>query len=85
VPYAAVALLAFAVRVLPSVDFRSATSVFVFGPLTALRPLVAIAGVTYAILPASKAQTRLLGIIVLTLMFGVQLSLDWLHTLPAHE
>jgi hypothetical protein len=76
VPYAAVALLAFAVRLLPSVDFRSATSVFVFGPLTALRPVVAVAGVIYAILPASRAQTRLLGIIVLALMFGVQLWLD---------
>lgn len=76
VPYAAVALLAFAVRLLPSVDFRSATSVFVFGPLTALRPLVAVTGVLYGILPASRTQTRLLGIIVLALMFGVQLSLD---------
>jgi hypothetical protein len=61
---------------LPSVDFRSATSVFVFGPLTALRPLVAIAGVLYGILPAHRIQTRLLGIIVLALMFGVQWSLD---------
>ncbi|HKF21641.1 MAG TPA: hypothetical protein VKE93_08735 [Candidatus Angelobacter sp.] len=75
-PYAVVALLAFGVRLLPSVDFRSATSVFVFGPLTALRPLVAFAGVVYAILPAAEVQTRLLGIMVLTLMFGVQLWLD---------
>jgi hypothetical protein len=76
VPYAAVALIAFAVRLLPSVDFRSATSVFVFGPLTALRPLVAVVGVIYGILPASRTQTRLLGIIVLALMFSVQWSLD---------
>jgi hypothetical protein len=76
VPYAAVALMALAVRLLPSVDFRSATSVFVLGPLTAVRPLVAVAGVLCGILPADRLQTRLLGIIVLALMFGVQVSID---------
>lgn len=75
-PYTAIIVVAFAVRLLPSVDFRSATSVFIFGPMTALRPLVAIAGVIYGILPAHRAQTRFLGIIVLALMFAVQVSLD---------
>lgn len=76
VPYAAVGLIAFAARLLPSADFRSATSVFIFGPMTALRPLVALAGVIYGVLSANCMQTRLLGIIVLALMFAVQVSLD---------
>ncbi|MBZ5522718.1 MAG: hypothetical protein LAP21_10815 [Acidobacteriia bacterium] len=75
-PYAAVALIAFAVRLLPSVDFRSATSVFVFGPMTALRPIVALAGVIYGILPATRTQTSFLAVIVLALLFAVQGVLD---------
>jgi hypothetical protein len=75
-PYAAIVLIAIAIRILPSVDFRSATSVFVLGPMTALRPLVAIAGVLYGILPAHRVTTRLIGIMVLAMMFAVQVSLD---------
>jgi hypothetical protein len=75
-PYAAIVLVALAIRTLPSVDFRSATSVFVLGPMTALRPFVALAGVAYGILPAHRLPTRLAGIMVLALMFVVQVSLD---------
>jgi hypothetical protein len=76
VPYAVVGLIAFVIRLLPSADLRSATSVFIFGPMTALRPIVALAGVVYGVFPSSYAQTKLLGITVLALMFIVQVSLD---------
>ena len=44
IPYTIIVLASFMVRALPSVDLRSATSVLVFGPMTALRPLVSIGG-----------------------------------------
>ncbi|MBC7932397.1 MAG: oxidoreductase, partial [Rubrivivax sp.] len=45
VPYAAIVVAAFAVRLLPSVDLRSLTSVLIFGPFLLARPAVVVAGV----------------------------------------
>jgi hypothetical protein len=47
--YAAVVLFTFAVRVIPSVDVRSITSVVGFGPLTLIRPVVVIAGLAWGL------------------------------------
>jgi hypothetical protein len=46
-PYAGVVLFNLGLRLLPSIDVRSATSVFMLGPLTAIRPLVMAVGVLY--------------------------------------
>ncbi len=67
-PYAALVLFNLALRLLPSTDLRSATSVFMLGPLTALRPVVTIAGVLYGLSASRLLETRLLGLFILTLM-----------------
>jgi hypothetical protein len=77
VPYAGVSLASLALRGLPSTDIRSATSVFLLGPLTAIRPYVMIAGVTYGIIGSRLWETRLLGIFILGLMLLLEFMLNW--------
>jgi hypothetical protein len=72
IPYAIIIFLAFAVRAVPSVDLRSITSVLIFGPFTLIRPVVAIAGVLWAVLAAPRFAIILLGLLVLTLMLGLE-------------
>lgn len=63
-PYAVVILATSALCALPSVTVRSAASVLVFGPLTLLRPLVAIAAVAAAVAPDPQWQLVVVGILV---------------------
>ena len=72
VPYAVIVVGALIVRAVPSTDVRSATSVMILGPMTGLRPFVTIAGVIYGILPATRWETRLLGVFVLALMMALE-------------
>ena len=76
VPYAGLVLGTLALRLIPSTDVRAATSVMILGPMTALRPVVEIAGVLYGVLPATLSQTRWLGGSILVLMFTVQWMLE---------
>jgi hypothetical protein len=73
IPYALIILIAFAVRVAPSVDLRSITSVLIFGPFTLIRPVVVVAGVVWSFLSAPSLVTLLLSLLILSLM----LSLEW--------
>jgi len=75
-PYAALVLFNLALRRLPSTDIRSATSVFMLGPLTAIRPLVMIAGILYGISASHLIATRLLALFVLTLMLTLEVTLN---------
>ena len=75
-PYAALVLFNLALRLLPSTDIRSATSVFMLGPLTAIRPLIMIAGVLYGISASRLPETRLLGLFVLLLMLVLEFALN---------
>ncbi len=75
-PYAALVVLNLAVRLVPSTDIRSATSVFMLGPLTAIRPMVMIAGVLYGIYGSRLVETQLLGIFVLALMLSLEAALN---------
>jgi hypothetical protein len=75
-PYAAVVLLSLALRILPSTDIRSATSVFALGPFTAIRPLVMIVGVLYGISYSHLFETRLLGLFILGLMLSLEFALN---------
>jgi hypothetical protein len=75
-PYAATVLFSLALRLLPSTDVRSASSVFLLGPLTAIRPLLMTAGVLFGIYAARFRETRLLGLLVLTLMLSVEIVLN---------
>jgi hypothetical protein len=71
VPYAAVLVLAFAFRAIPSVDVRSLTSTLVFGPLTLTRPIVVIAGLAWGLAaaprPAVAALVAIVGLMMLLL------------------
>ncbi|GAC1637560.1 MAG: hypothetical protein NVS9B14_17570 [Candidatus Acidiferrum sp.] len=75
-PYAALVLANLALRLVPSIDLRSATSVFFLGPLTALRPFVMIGGVLYGISHAQLHSTIFLGLLVLALMLSLEFSLN---------
>ena len=72
VPYAGLVLVNLALRLIPSTDIRSATSVFMLGPLTAIRPVVMIAGVLYGIASSRLLETRLLGGFILALMLSLE-------------
>lgn len=75
-PYAALVLVNIALRIIPSIDLRSATSVFFLGPLTGIRPLVMIAGVFAGIWRAQLRETIFLGLFVLALMLSVEYALN---------
>jgi hypothetical protein len=75
-PYAAVVLFNLALRLVPSTDIRSATSVFMLGPLTAIRPLVMTVGVLYGIYASKLPETRFLGGFVLVLMLFLEFALN---------
>jgi len=75
-PYAALVLFNLALRLVPSTDIRSATSVFMLGPLTAIRPVVMIVGVLYGIFTSKLLGTRLLGGFVLALMLFLEFALN---------
>lgn len=78
VPYAILVVSNLALRLVPSNDIRSATSVFMLGPLTAIRPLVMIAGVLYGVYSSRLLETRLLGSFVLLLMLSLEFALNQL-------
>jgi len=76
-PYAILVLSNLGLRLVPSNDIRSATSVFMLGPLTAIRPLVMIVGVLYGIYSSRLLETRVLGMFVLVLMLSLEFALNW--------
>ena len=76
-PYAILVLSNLGLRLAPSNDIRSATSVFMLGPLTAIRPVVMVVGVFYGIYSSRLVGTRLLGMFVLVLMLSLEFALNW--------
>ncbi len=84
VPYAVLSLASLALRIAPSTDIRSATSVFMLGPLTAIRPYVMIAGVGYGISKSTLWETQALGLFILALMLLLEFALNW-HAGRAQE
>lgn len=76
VPYAVLVVSNLALRLAPSNDIRSATSVFMLGPLTAIRPVVMIAGVLYGIYSSRLLETWILGMFVLLLMLSLEFALN---------
>jgi hypothetical protein len=78
-PYATLVLSNLALRLVPSTDLRSATSVLFLGPLTALRPIVMILGVLFGIWHAQLRATIFLGLFVLTLMLSLEFALNLYH------
>ena len=78
-PYASLVLANLALRLIPSTDLRSATSVLFLGPLTALRPFVMIVGVLFGIAHAQLRATIFLGLFVLALMLSLEFTLNLYH------
>jgi len=76
VPYAALVLGNIVLRLVPSTDIRSVTSVVMLGPLTAIRPLVMLAGVLYGISASAMWETRFLGLFILALMLALEFALN---------
>ena len=79
VVYAALVVFNLGLRLIPSVDIRSATSVLALGPLTALRPFVMTAGTVYGVWPGKLLATKLLGALVLAFMLGAEWLLNRIH------
>jgi len=75
-PYAVLVLFNLALRLVPSTDLRSATSVVFLGPLTFLRPFVMIIGVLFGIWHAQLRATIFLGLFVLALMLSIEFALN---------
>lgn len=72
-PFTSVIVIALIMRLLPSVDIRSITSTVVFGPLTMLRPVAAIAGLAYGL-----AHSPGLPVIILFVTASAMLlSMEW--------
>src|SRR5262249_34164450 len=71
-PYAGVIGLAFALRLVSSVDVRSLTSVVVFGPLTLIRPVVAVAGVAWALFNVPPVDVAVVAGVVLVMMLSLE-------------
>lgn len=79
VPYALILTITFFIRVMPSVDVRSITSVLVFGPFTLVRPLVVMAGAIWGLLGAPTIHVLLLMVLIVSLMLGMEYALDRLR------
>src|SRR5689334_7666322 len=75
-PYAVAVLSALALRLLPSTDIRSASSVFFLGPFTAIRPLLMFVGVAIGMYSARLWEARALGLVVLALMLSSEAALN---------
>jgi hypothetical protein len=75
VPYGALTAAAGLLRLLPSVDAASLASTLLFGPLLLARPVIAVAGVAWAILAASPDQRPAVAgflVLMLALMLPVE-------------
>ena len=76
-PYALVVFATFAIRAIPSVDIRSATSVLGFGPLTLLRPVVIYTGAARALWHVHPWQVVCISVVVLAMMMLMESFLRW--------
>jgi hypothetical protein len=66
IPYAVLVLSTFVVRVIPSVDVRSATSVLIFAPADVAQPIVVAAGLSYAVVVRPRPE-----VVVVALAAGI--------------
>jgi hypothetical protein len=71
-PYSVLVLGALALRMLPSIDLRVATSVAVLGPATAIRPFVMVAGVLWAALASLRPEILLMATFLAIVMLAIE-------------
>jgi hypothetical protein len=79
IPYTMLFMFAMCVRWIPHVDFKSATSILILGPLTFIRPMVAIIGIAVAIFFSPHAELFALGTLAVFCMLSFEFFLDRLH------
>lgn len=77
-PYAAMILAASLLRLFRSVDIKSLTSTIIFGPLTLIRPIVAVAGLALGVSAASRIEVVMTGFLILAMMLSLERSLGWI-------
>jgi hypothetical protein len=75
-PYSLVFVVAFVLRVVPSVDVRSTLNTLIFGPFTFLRPFVGLAGVVWAVICVPRWEVLSVGLFALAVMLGVEWGLN---------
>lgn len=78
-PYAIIVVVALSLRLIPSVDLRSITSMLIFGPFILIRPFIAVAGVAWAMIAVPRLEIILLGLLVLLLMLSLEPFLGWIR------
>ena len=71
-PYAALILAALGLRLFKSVDIRSLTSTIIFGPLTLIRPAVALAGLVFGVMAKPRVEIVLLAVLILAMMLSLE-------------
>jgi hypothetical protein len=79
-PYAGLFVFALLVRLIPSVDVRSVTSTVILGPMTFVRPIVAVLGVLSAINASPSPEILFLGAFTIAAMLAFEVCLDWRNT-----
>lgn len=76
VPFAVLVILAFVVRLIPSIDWKCISSVVVFGPCVLIRPALMVAATVYAVEVAPKSPVLdILAIAALTVMLTAEVVL----------
>jgi len=76
VPYAMLTFLAFGFRLVPIVDIQCMSSILILGPFTAIRPVVAGAGMVWAVRPENKGTVVVFALLVIAAMFAVERGLE---------
>jgi hypothetical protein len=75
--YAVVIFVTFAIRAIPSVDIRAATSVVGFGPLTLMRPWVIVAGIGWGLATSPELSVVVAAVIVGAIMIPLRRVLNF--------
>jgi hypothetical protein len=84
IPYAIIIAAATVLRLCPSVDLKSIASVAIFGPLTFIRPPVAVLGLFVAATRSQSATVAVIGLaFVISMLFVEQILIMW--WLPATD
>lgn len=79
IPYTLLFLLAMSIRTIPLVDCKSLTSILLLGPLTFVRPMVAVIGIATAMTFSQHAEVFILGALAVFFVLAFELFMEYLH------
>ena len=84
IPFAVLVILAFGVRLVPSIDWKCISSVVVFGPCVLVRPALMVAATAYAVVDAPHSVVLyVLAALALTAMLTAEAILRKLIPIPS--